>query len=153
MTTPQSDIKLGPDPGDVEGNAQGWGWVGKGGSRGWRRCFSVREEPPLQQSLSCGGWSQNSLGFLLTPFFITCLLLSFLVDQRILLAKAWRLFSVSYGQNKTIFTERTYRFWLRLTLSHPSRRNLLCFLLRDFVTCRCMHVYSRNAVRTGLCVH
>jgi hypothetical protein len=27
MTTPQSDIKLGPDLGDVEGNVEGWGWV------------------------------------------------------------------------------------------------------------------------------
>jgi len=31
MTTPQSDIKLGPDLGDVEGNAEGWGWVVRGG--------------------------------------------------------------------------------------------------------------------------
>lgn len=41
MTTPQSDIKLGPDLGDVEGNVEGWGWVEReaiGGGRDASAC-------------------------------------------------------------------------------------------------------------------
>lgn len=50
MTTPQSDIKLGPDLGDVEGNVEGWGWVEREAARGGRdasayergRLYSIR---------------------------------------------------------------------------------------------------------------
>jgi hypothetical protein len=69
------------------------------------------------------------------------------------LSQSMETLFVSHGQNETIFTEKTYRFELPLTFSHPPRWNLLRFLLRDFETCRCINVNNGNAAYTKLCVH
>lgn len=90
MTTPQSDIKLGPDLGDVEGNAEGWGWVVRGGemlqrtSRAGSTAFAqLRWMVAKFSSVSFCSHSDS------LPYHLSLLLL---VDQGILSAKVWRIF-------------------------------------------------------------
>ena len=84
MTTPQSDIKLGPDLGDVEGNAEGWGWVVREEMLLCRRRVSSAAFAQLQWMVAkFSGFSFSSHSGSI-PYHLPLLLL---VDQRILSAK------------------------------------------------------------------
>lgn len=106
MTTPQSDIKLGPDLGDVEGNAEGWGWVVRGEMLQRTRRASSTAFAQLRwlvAKFSSVSFCSHSDSL---PYHLSLL---FLVEFS--QPKSGE-FSVFHDQNQTIFTARMYRFGL-----------------------------------------